>query len=250
MEKHRSGQPRFVVLTGASRSGTTFASRLLSLAPNAAVAHERIGDRDFFCISAISPSHPFIRSEIRNGFARVRATHPDKVNVEVNSSLCFAVEAVKELVPDVMMFHLVRNPREVITSNWRRKMYTSYAKGIDVTPSTNAGMEVFERYDRFQKLAWQWNRIVSPLLEVGFPVIHMERIVRDYDYLSETLLRPAGIELNYEQWASLKEKKVNGSRVKLWNIVRKRDRVLEWTDLRERQLKAICGRTMQALNYA
>jgi hypothetical protein len=240
---------RLVVITGAGRSGGAFFSELLKRARNLAPEHERIGERDLYCVSAYDPSHPSVRRELERGVARARAAGAWQCVVEVNSDLCFAIEELKALAPDVQVFHLARSGRDVIAANWRRQMYVRSPDGIDVRPSTDAGVEVFDRYDRFQKLAWQWSRIVSGLNAQGAPVIRFEDALSDFGYLERVLLAPAGIDLPKAAWNELRVRRILGSGLRIDALPRPGLSPLIWTARREAQFRALCGASMRALGY-
>ena len=176
---------RTVILTGASRSGSTFFGDLMNHAENAVSRHEEIGGRqgrDFFCVSSYAPDHPYIRRDVEAGLQRLSAAAEaagKPMAADVNSNVAFAVDALRAADPAVGVFHLVRDGRRVVASNWLRKMYTDYAKGIDIRPSDPADYPVFEAYDRFEKLCWQWNRIAAELLGKGVPTVRMEEALED-----------------------------------------------------------------------
>src|ERR1700744_3056665 len=105
--------------TGGSRSGSTFLGDLMRRAGNVCAFHEHIGGRDFFCISAYAPEHPYILHDIKTGVANMRAQAGGRpIGADVNSNLAFATTALRRVEPDVKLFHLARNGREVIASNW------------------------------------------------------------------------------------------------------------------------------------
>ena len=181
-----------VAITGASRSGSTFLGDLMRRTANVCAFHEHIGGRDFFCISAYAPEHPFILHEIRTGrrrHARPGGQWKARSSVDVNSNLGFATQrASVRSEPGVKLFHLARSGRDVVASNWLRKMYSDWAKGVDIRPETEAELDAWERFDRFDKLCWQWNRIASELIGKQVPTVRLEQAVEDYDYLAERLL--------------------------------------------------------------
>jgi hypothetical protein len=239
-----------VVITGASRSGSTFFGDLLRRAPDTVARHEHIGGRDFFCASWYAPDHAFIRHEVERGFRELEAAGSGKsAVVDVNSNVAFAVDQLRAARPALRLFHLVRDGRKVVTSNWLRKMYTDYAKGIDIVPAKEAELDAWAGWDRFQKLCWQWNAIASGLLDRGVPVIRMERAVRDYDYLREALLEPVGLDLPRAVWEQRKGTEVNRSRFKIGSLLRGRPTELEWTPAREAVFQELCGATMRRLGY-
>jgi hypothetical protein len=239
-----------VVITGASRSGSTFLGDLMRHAANASAHHELIGGRDFFCVSAYAPDHPFIRHEIETAVAGMaKAAKPGDILVDVNSNVAFATEALRAAAPGVKLFHLARDGRAVISSNWLRKMYTPYSKGVDIRPQTPAELDAWERFDRFEKLAWQWNRIASELIGKQVPLVRLDQAVEDYDYISERLLVPAGIDLPRETWEARRATRVNRSRFKLRDLLRGRPTEFEWTPAREGRFQDLCGASMAALGY-
>ena len=240
-----------VVITGASRSGSTFLGDLVRRAANVCAFHEHIGGRDFFCVSAYAPDHPFIHHDIRTGVADMRAQAGGKpVVADVNSNLCFATAALRTVEPDVKLFHLARDGRDVIASNWLRKMYSDWAKGVDIRPANETGLDAWESYDRFDKLCWQWNRIASELLSRQVPTVRLEQAVEDYDYLSERLLDPSGIDLSKAVWEDRRSRRVNRSRFKLRDLLRGRPTDFAWTPEREARFQHLCGKSMQDLGYS
>jgi hypothetical protein len=240
-----------IVVTGASRSGTTFLGGLLDRAENATGRHEFLTSREFSYISYYSPHHPSLRHDIEERLVEARRLAAKSgLFVDVNCNLTFGLEALRLARPDVKLFHLVRDGRAVVASNWVRKMYAPYAKGISLVPSSQSELKAWGGYDRFQKLAWQWNHIVSHLRAAGLPIIKLERVLKDYDYLQAELLEPAGIVLAKAAWEEARKEKTNATRFKIGDLLRGRPLKLEWTAERLRQFDGICGANMRALGYS
>lgn len=242
---------RVVVVTGASRSGTTFLGGLLDRAKSTTSRHEFLTSREFSYLAFYNPLHPSLQRDVAARLMDAEQLAAETgLFVDVNCNLAFGLPALRRACPDAQLFHLVRDGRAVVASNWVRKMYTSYSKGISLVPESADDLERWESYDRFQRLAWQWNHTVSHLLNEGLPILKFERLVADYDYFQTQFLRPAGVDLPREIWRACKGEKVNGSRFKLRDLFRGRPLKLEWTAARERQFEAICGDTMRRLGYA
>ncbi|HEY3812734.1 MAG TPA: hypothetical protein VGL66_05875 [Caulobacteraceae bacterium] len=240
-----------VVITGASRSGSTFLGDLMRRTENVCAFHEHIGGRDFFCVSAYAPDHPYILHDIKTGVADMRAQANGKpVIADVNSNVAFATAALRAVEPGVKLFHLARNGREVIASNWLRKMYSDWAKGVDIRPNTEAELDAWDGFDRFDKLCWQWNRIASELIGKSVPIVRLEQAVEDYDYLAERLLQPSGIDLSKAVWEERRSRRVNRSRFKLRDLLRGRPTDFVWTPEREARFQQLCGESMRDLGYS
>lgn len=242
---------RLVVVTGASRSGTTFLGGLLGRAVNATSRHEFLTSREFSYISYYNPQHPSLRHDIDERLvAASQLAAKSELFVDVNCNLAFGLKALRKARADVKVFHLVRDGRAVVSSNWVRKMYTPYSKGISLVPNTADELRAWDGYDRFQRLAWQWNHIVSHLRDEAVPVIRLERLLDDYEYLAAELLEPAGIDLPKGEWQAARNEKANGTRFKIGDLFRGRPLKLEWTAERRRQFDQICGANMRALGYS
>lgn len=226
-------------------------SGLLDRADNTTSRHEFLSSSEFGYVSYYSPSHPSLRRDIG---VRLRSAERDTgdraVFVDVNCKLSFALEPLRQARPGVKIFHLVRDGRAVVASNWVRKMYTPYSKGISFIPDTEKELAAWDRYDRFQRLAWQWNHIVRHLLANGLPIVKLERAIADYDYLESSLLGPAGIGLRRAAWDEVRKQRANETRFKLGDLLRGRPLKLEWTNARRAQFDEICGDTMRALGYS
>jgi hypothetical protein len=224
---------------------------LLDRASNAVGRHEFLTSREFAPVSYYNPEHPRLRREIEERLTQASRFVPqDKLFVDVNCNLTFGLAALRQVRPDVKIFHLVRDGHAVVTSNWPRKMYTTYSKGVSLVPYAADELDRWGGYDRFQRLAWQWNHIISHLRAENLPIIKLERALEDYDYLKSQLLDPAGIALSQEAWDSSRKEKANGTRFKIGDWFRGRPQKLEWTAERHRQFDEICGANMQALGYS
>lgn len=243
---------KLVIITGASRSGSTFFGELMRQADNTRARHEFIGGRDLFCVSAYCPNHPFVRHAIAEGLARLAPPldNANMVAVDVNSNVVFCTDTIRAVRPDAALFHLVRDGRKVVASNWVRKMYTCYAKGIDIRPANEAELDGWNDLSRFEKLCWQWNRIVSEIRDKGVPAIRLEDAVADFDQLHETLLQPAGVELPKAVWEVSRSRRVNASKFKIRDLLRGRPVDLDWGPEHEKAFQRFCGQSMAELGYA
>ncbi|MCH7887729.1 MAG: hypothetical protein IIA00_00440 [Proteobacteria bacterium] len=257
---------RFIIITGSSHSGTTFVANLLSHARGIEARHEFFGGRTAMdatvsriplrTLSYYQPNHPMLELTLREQREQVVARFPElQTFVDVNSYLTDALDAARRALGDVLCFHLVRNGREVVRSQYNasvlyiRRDRKGRDRGLPIIPNDPSTLELWSGYSRFEKICWFWNDSVSRLLEDGVQLLHLERIVSDYQYLNERLLKPCGIPLERDVWYALKDKRLHRSRFRLKNLLRGRLVKLVWTQKHEARFMAICGETMRALGY-
>ncbi len=242
---------RFIVITGMPRSGTVFLANLLNYAPDVEARHEIFGTRYFLALSYYQPSHPFVELCLRQQKKQVLGRFPElHTFVDVNAHLRFALDTVRRTLDDPLCFHLVRNGREVVRSLYRiGRWYTRREKRMRLLPNDPSTLELWGGYSRFEKLCWNWNEAVSRLLDEGVNVLHLERIVSDYQYLRERLLEPGGIHLEPNVWHALKDRRLNRQCLRLKNLLRGYPVRLKWTPKHEANFMSICGETMRALGY-
>ncbi|MFW6070645.1 MAG: sulfotransferase, partial [bacterium] len=152
----------FVLAIG--RSGTSFLAHLLDQAPGAHVVHEPIGE-DFMAYqeafhdpdAARSYVHRFRKKEI---YLRARAVQMEHMEAygEVNSALRRHARALAAAFPDAVLFHLVRDGRDVVRSMSARRTMTPEDKNTNaIRPRPGdpwAGK--WEQMDRFARLCWYW----------------------------------------------------------------------------------------------
>jgi len=242
-----------VVVTGMGRSGSKFLSTLLNQARNAVSKHEFIGDMTFVSLSYYKPQHPLVAAQLREGFRSVRrdASSTDRC-VVVEPGLRYAIPVVREVSPDALCLHLVRNGRAVVRSMQRRKFLTKRDPHLPCIPHDPSGFERWQQSDRFECLCWYWSDSVRRLLDQGVKTIHLERLVSDYDYLDAQLLQPAGITLSRSEWISQRDRRINrsGMRLRLKSWMGRRPRNQTWSNDRERQFREVCGDVMEELNYS
>lgn len=252
---------RFIVITGCDGSGTTFLANLLKHAPDVEARHQFFGSstflnpsrprRTFNNLGYYHPSHPYLELTLRREKEQVVARFPEiHAFVDVNNHLRHSLQIVRKVLDEPLCFQLVRNGRDVVRSIYLREHYTEWDRHtLAILPIDRSTLELWEGYSRFERICWYWNHNVSRLLEQGFDFLNLERIVSDYQYLHERLLEPCGINLERDVWNALKDKRLNRTRFRLKNFLRRLPVKLKWTPEHESRFMAICGETMRALGY-
>ena len=251
---------KFVIVTGAARSGTTFLANLLDRASGVEARHmffarqtppnESYARNTFVTLSYYQPGHPLLEQILRREREQVAARFPHaRTFVDVNPQLQYALDAVRATLSDVLCFQLVRNGREVVRSLFNSARYTARYRDLWILPSDASALARWSGYSRFERICWYWNDMVARLLEARVRTLQLERIVSDYRYLGEYLLEPCGIDLDEEVWRTLKDTRLHPSRFHLKRFLRGRPVKLAWAQQHEASFMRICGDTMRALGY-
>lgn len=154
----------FILSTG--RTGTTFLSRFLNDEPTVLAHHEP--QPDFFDLGLNylrgQTSSREVKRDLRaNRHKRFRAFDPDRhqLYVEANYFLYPLVEILGVLIEDVRFVHLVRDGRDVVRSAYERQWYRPGDRYNRLTPGdleSDPFADEWEDMDRFERLAWNWQR--------------------------------------------------------------------------------------------
>lgn len=243
----------FIIVTGMGRTGQTFLANLLDHAENVEARNEYFGDKNYMALSYYRPTHPFLEMRLRQQRKQLQVGFPeDQIFVDTNQWLRYSLDSVRRTLDGALCFQLVRNVRDVVRSYYITKIYTVWERDMPVIPNNPSTLKSWEGFTRFEKLCWYWNDPVCRLLQEGVPLLHLERIVSDYNYLREHLLQPCGFRLGLDVWHALKDKKTPHSRSRLKTfkkVLRGQPVELKWTPEHEERFMAICGETMRALGY-
>ncbi len=250
---------RFIIITGCERSGTTFLANFINHAPDVEARHEFFGGnsfmnpsqphRTFRTLGYYLPNHPYLELTLRHEKEALAVAYPELTTfVDVNGYLRYSLDIVRKVLDEPLCFQLVRSGRDVVRSIYLSKRYSEWDRSsMTILPKDPSTLERWAGYSRFEKICWFWNDSVSRLLQEGVHLIHIERIVSDYQYLHETLLQPSGIGLERDVWHTLKHNRLHRTRFRLKNFLRGRPVKLNWTPEHEARFMAICGETRRAV---
>lgn len=236
----------FILAIG--RSGTKFLSQLLDRSKNAYIVHEPVRS-DFRAYSeaffserkALKYIKTFRKKEI---FLRVKFKDKE-VYGEVNSVIRRHCKAIRELFPNAIIFHLVRDGRDVVRSMMARKTMTNedqITKNIRPTEE-NPWYNKWANMNRFEKSCWYWDVENRYLHENIDTIIYFEQLISDYDYFNKKILEPLNLEIPKEIW----EQEIKSPK----NITQKFT-IPKWNDWDSEKLESfnrICGETMKELGY-
>ncbi len=246
---------RYVFVTGMGRSGTTWLAGLLQEADGCVCRHEFIGDRQYWLLSWYLGASWAVPC-LERAKAEIDRRFPEGVFVDVNGYLHHSVPFLKEVFGDVAVFHLVRDPRNVVPSIHARRN----PEDMQILPKDEGDIRHWIDRGKFWQICWNWADTTKRLVAQGIPVLQFERLVSDYEYLRTRLLEPAGIHVAEDFWEEARRNRCNRTRSRLYRYVyaklRGRQPVTntlppyeEWSAERKQAFRDLCGEAMQLVGY-
>ena len=247
---------KYCFITGMGRSGTTFVANLLRRVENIQVRHEHIGNREYWLLSWYLPGDTYAIPYLERCKKKIDSLQSCSYFIDVNGYLQNSVPYLREVFNPEVIFHLVRDPRTVIPSLYIRRSDNN----IHLIPKEREEVEKWLDGDKFQKICWNWTSTTRLLLSQNTPLLQFEKLINDFDYLSEKLLSPLNISLSRAVWMDLKSTKVNKTRNKLFRFVYAKlkgkefvkDRLPSydlWSAEQKTIFGEICGNTMKMVGY-
>ena len=251
----------YVFITGASRSGTTFMSRLLAAVPGAAVEHEYIpsqpgvAKREYQIVSwylGDTYAIPYLNRKKRE----IESKFDTEWFVDVDCGIRHSVPAVQQVFPGAKIFHLVRDPRSVIRSQYTRRVDHLTHK----LPHNREELEWWLDADKLAQICWEWSVINDGLIALDLPVLRLEDLTSNFQYLKDRFLDPCGLTMSGSDWETIRNTRVNKTRGRLYRYVYAKlkgknyssDRLPpfeHWASDQKRTLVNICGETAGKLGY-
>lgn len=251
--EQRLAESNLFFLLGSGRCGTLLISRMLNQDPDAVVLHEphRHCDLTVRPDCRLDPqkareyTEKFRKYEI---FKKIREKQVATYG-EVSSPLRCLGGALKSTLPNAKFFILVRDGRGTVRSAMNRQ---APRKGSEnhhpptPLPDDHPHVENWSTMDDFQQTCWWWldcYRMLRKHLPEA-PVVQLEKITEDYEYLDEHILQPVGLKISRAQYnAAMNQRSANAAQnytIPHYN---------EWDETRRRQFDEICGPMMTQLGY-
>lgn len=236
----------FILAIG--RSGTFFFYHLLNKAKYTHVVHEPVKSDNRSYEEAFFNEKKAFRyfKNFRKKEIFLRCKNEDfKTYGEVNSVLRRHCNAIKEVFPNAVIFHLVRDGRDVVRSMMARKTMLRGDRNTKriKPPKSNPWYDKWDTMNRFERLCWYWDVENRYMIENIDRIIYFEKLLSDYDYFNKNLLEPLNLEITKETW----ENEISAPK----NITKKHaiPRWNEWCPEKLKSFYEICGETMQVLGY-
>ncbi|MDZ7804401.1 hypothetical protein [Thiohalophilus sp.] len=250
----RDNQKNLVFVVGSGRSGTQLISDLLDKSEVAKVFHEPNFSEDVATMDTLRRDKNLAEQYWREFrslevYRRWMADPFRPFYGEVNGTIRYQVPAIKNISGSQTLMLMVRDGRGVVRSvmGWP-KFYGPSSKGayaIKPLPGDEYSDD-WEKMSRFEKICWSW-RETNEFLMQYIPESHwlkLEGITSDYDYFTEHFARNVGVDMSYETWVSLVNKKSKNAtssyKFPAWK---------DWSEEQKKAFERICGETMFRLGY-
>ena len=165
--------------------------------------------------------------------------------VETNYHLFAAIPLIRKAFPESLVFHLVRDGRDVTTSWLNRFRYITNDHIVPVDIPGDKAREYWETWNPLQKLAWYWKTVNNHILTTPSDLmVKFEDIFQgEKKGCFQILDMFEGIEYRRERVMERLSEKVNEN---------KRDffpKYQEWPDKWKEQFWEIAGETMESFGY-
>ena len=246
----------YAFITGMGRSGTKFLTSLLSASPDATTVHEHIGNREFWLLSWYLPTATYAIPYLERSRKKIETTFNDRLFIDVNGMLQNCAPALRQVFSPVEVFHLVRDPREVVRSVFIRRNEND----IHLVPLEKEELAQWLDGDKFYQVCWNWAQTTEKLLSEETRMIKLENVIDDFIRLKSDLLDPLGLVLSQDRWKEIVGGKVNATRPawyrKLYARAKGKTYVKEslppfshWTSTQKQMLLDVCGKAMERCGY-
>ena len=247
---------KYSFVTGVGRSGTTFLSHLLSNCSEAKTHHEYERTREFQLLSWYI-GEPYAKPFLENQKKEIEKNNND-INrfIDVNGGYRHCVDELEDVFNPDKIFHLVRNPKDVVRSLYTRRD----DKKTHFVPKQKSDIEWWLGADKFSQICWNWKTDTEILLDKGLDVLHFEKIISDYDYFKAKLLDKIDLNMDKSVWEEEVVIKKNKTKSKLYRFLyakykgkqfveERLPKYEDWSEDNKAKFTEICGNTMTKLGY-
>jgi hypothetical protein len=230
------------------RGGTVFLSNLLKIElPDSHIEHEANLD-DYWSLPKVMMNENeglnYVRDFRRNEIF-FRSRHDIKIYGEVNPMIRLHCKAFREVFPQAKLFHMVRDPRDVVRSIMSRENQGKKdpMKTLIKPAPTDPYYDRWPEMSRFERVCWEWQHNNCWIREQVPHCTRFEQMITDYDYFKEKLVDYLEIEISEETWARYVNKPRN---------ISKKHKMSHWKHWDQdliTVLGEICGEEMSNYGY-
>lgn len=247
---------KYIFVTGMGRSGTTFLAHLLKNIQTADVEHEYIGNREYWLLSWYLPGDVYATPYLERSKETIERNFRNEYFIGINGHLQNSVYELRKVFKPEVIFHLVRDGRRVVRSLYTRRS----DKNIHLIPKSRIEVERWLDRDKFEQICWNWASTTKKIISEDTKLIQFEKLVGDYSYFEEQLLKPFGFILKPIKWKSFVSNRINRTRSKMYRFIYAKLKGKEfvsdelppyeqWSDKYKEIFREICGDAMEKAGY-
>jgi len=251
----RLAETNLFFLLGSGRCGTLLISRMLNQDREALVLHEPHRHSDLTtrheCRRDPEFAYQYIQTFRKYEIYKKVIEHNRPIYGEVSSPLRCLDGALARSFPHATFMLLVRDGRATVRSALNRQIPRRREGGGNHPPTRplpddHPYVDRWHEMSDFEQACWWWMDAYRMLLDhlPEAPIVHFERITKDYDYARDRILDPIGLHVTRQQYdASMSRMSANAAReymIPHWS---------EWDETMRRQFDDICGPMMARLGY-
>lgn len=165
--------------------------------------------------------------------------------VETNYHLFAAIPLIRSTFPDALVFHIVRDGRDVVTSWLNRWRYITNTHLTPFHVPNDPAQAHWAKWNPLQKLAWYWKTVNRHAIsQQPDRIIPFEELFYSNPALIfEILSHFKGIQFHEDEVRQIIGEKINHSKIKFF------PKYPQWPELWKRQFWEIAGDEMQRLGY-
>ncbi len=166
--------------------------------------------------------------------------------VETNYHLFAAIPLIREAFPGALVFHIVRDGRDVVSSWLNRWRYITNEHMTPFHIPNDPAQELWKGWNPLQKLAWYWKNAnlhaqqQHPDMTITFEELFKTR----QEVIFEILEKFDGIRYDEGKVLESLQTKVNRNKMEFF------PKYDEWPQLWKAQFWEIAGETMESFGYA
>lgn len=235
----------FFVSTG--RTGTDFFTTLFNdLVENTWSLHEpKPAFRRKASKLITNPFSPFDAAYFKLPRVYRHSKRKEEWYVETNYHLFAAVPLIRKTFPDALVFHIIRDGREVVTSWLNRFRYITNDYILPYDIPGNEAQAYWKEWNPLQKISWCWKTVNQHLLKtpadmaVRFEDLFKGKKQACFDILDNF----DNIEFDPKKVKKLLSQKVNPTRNDFF------PEYAEWPEWWKKQFWEIAGDTMKRFGY-
>ena len=232
------------------RSGSTFLTDLLARElKNSQILHEP-NINDYWSYPKVLKSENnadhYVQTYRKKDIYQRISKQNFSIYGEMNPFFVLHCQAVKKLLPSAFIFHLVRDGRDVVRSNYSREVLGRKDPMLKLIqpPKDDPFRKDWGNFNRFEKICWKWQYENKLLRETTLHSVQFEKMISDYRYFDEKINQPLAINIPLENWklrSSMPKHATPKYTLPPWP---------KWTDRHKDSFEKICGDEMVRCGYS